>query len=209
MKYNRSSRVISEHKDYIRNSFFSSPTLIRASGVATIAGAAISGANAMLLTFLVLSLLMAIGLTTILDGDRLEYPVKPVVYTAVSVCTLFCLLIIIKQIFPNQINNMGVYAPLLAFNSLVLCRSEEDAPMLLSTETVSDALALAAIFALVAFPVAITREILGSGEIFGLSLGFEGNTAFNLPFFGFILSGFCIALIRNVMSRFDREGENT
>ncbi len=209
MKYNRSSRVISEHKDYIKNSLLSSPMLIRASGAATIAGAAISGANALILSFIVLSLLMAVGLTTILDGDRLVYPVKPLVYTSVSVCTLFCLLIIIKQIFPEQINNMGVYAPLLAFNSLVLCRSEDDAPLLLSTETVTDALALAAIFALIAFPVAIVREVLGSGKIFGFELGFEGNSAFLLPFFGFILTGFCISIVRNVMNCFDREEEST
>ncbi len=205
MKYNKSSRVISIHTENVRNSLFSSPTLIRASGVAVIAGAAISGANALILTFIVLSLLLAIGLTTILDGDRLEYPVKPIVYTAVSVFTLFSLLIIIKQIFPEQLNNIGVYAPLMAFNSLVLCRSEEDAPMLLSTETVSDALALTAVFALIAFPVSIVREIIGSGSLFGLKLGFEGNKAFLLPFSGFILSGFLVALIRKITALNNRE----
>ncbi len=207
MKYNKSSRVISEHTEYLKNSLFDSPTLIKASGIATIAGAAISGASALILTFLVLCLLLAIGLTTILDGDRLEYPVKPIVYTAVSVFTLFALLLIIKQIFPHQLNNMGVYAPLLAFNSLVLCRSEDDAPMLLSTETVSDALALTAVFALIAFPVSIIREILGSGALFGKSLGFEGNKAFLMPFIGFILSGYLIALIRKLLSLFEGKGE--
>lgn len=208
MKYNKSSRIISEHTDFIRSSIVSSPMLIKASGVATIAGAAISGVNALILIFLVLSLLLAIGLTTILDGDRLEYPVKPIVYTAVSVCTLFAILLVLKQIIPSQINSMGIYAPLLAFNSLVLCRSEDDAPLLLSTETVSDALALAAIFALVAFPVSIIREIVGSGELFGKSLGFEGNAAFLNPFIGFILSGYLIAFIRRMLSG-TREKEGT
>ncbi len=208
MKYNKSSRMISEHTDYIKSSLFSSPTLIRASGIATIAGAAISGANALILTFIVLSILLAIGLTTILDGDRLEYPLKTIVYNGVSIFTVFALLIIFKQIFPEQVNSIGVYAPLIAFNSLVLCRSEADAPMLLSTETVSDALALAAIFALIAFPVAIVREILGSGSVFGISLGFEGNSVFLMPFMGFILCGFLIAVIRKVMSGLDGKGEN-
>ena len=54
MKYNNSSRALSEHTEYIRDSFCSSPTLIKASGVATLAGAAISGANAIILTVLVL-----------------------------------------------------------------------------------------------------------------------------------------------------------
>lgn len=206
MKYNNSSRALSEHTEHIKNSLSSSPTLIKASGVATIAGAALSGANALMLVFLVLSILLVIGLTTILDGDRLEYPIKNIVYTAVSVFTLFALLIIINQIFPNQLNNIGIYAPLLAFNSLVLCRSEEDAPMLLGTETVTDALALTAVFALIAVPVALIREILGSGELFGVSLGFKGNTVFLMPFMGFILSGYLIAFVRKMLSLFEGKG---
>ncbi len=208
MKYNNSSRAISEHTENIKDSLLSSPTLIKASGVATIAGAAISGANALILTLTVMLILLAIGLTTILDGDRLTYPVKPVVYTAVSVFTVFAVMIIIKQIFPEQLNNIGLYIPVLAFNSLVLCRSEDDAPMLLSTETVTDALALTAIFALIAFPVAIIREILGTGELFGKSLGFEGNEVFLMPFIGFILSGYFISLIRKLLSLFERKGDN-
>ncbi len=208
MKYNKSSRIISEHTDYLKRSLFDSPTLIKASGIATVAGAAISGANALILSFLVLCLLLAVGLTTILDGDRLEYPVKPIVYTAVSVFTLFALLIIIKQIFPKQLNSIGVYAPLLAFNSLVLCRSEDGAPMLLSTETVSDALALSGIFAGIAVPVALIREVLGSGAVFGHSLGFDGNKAFLMPFMGFILSGYLIAIIRKLLSLTERRAGN-
>ena len=208
MKYNNSSRVISEHTENIRDSLLSSPTLIKASGVATIAGAAINGANALILTLTVMLVLLAIGLTTILDGDRLTYPVKPIVYTSVSVLTVFAVMIIIKQIFPEQLNNIGLYIPLLAFNSLVLCRSEDDAPMLLSTETVTDALALTAVFALIAFPVSIIREILGSGEFLGKSLGFSGNKVFLMPFIGFILSGYLISMIRKLLSLFERKGDN-
>ena len=78
--------------------------------------------------------------------------------------------------------------------------------MLLGSETVTDALALTAVFALIALPVALIREILGSGELFGISLGFKGNSVFLLPFMGFILCGYLMALVRKMLSLFEGKG---
>lgn len=206
MKYNDSSRYISERRDDVRQSLLDNPTLLKASGVATIAGAAVSGANAAVLVFLVLILTVVIGSMTLLDGDRLGYPLKPFIYTGVSVMTLFALLMLLKLIMPEQLNKLGIYAPLLAFNSLVLCRCRVDAPMLIGGQAVADALGLTAMFAMVALPVGMLREVLGSGEILGIDLGFSGNSAFLRPFAGFILAGFILAMVRSIMRRMEEKG---
>ena len=199
MKYNRSSRYMAERTEDVRSSLLDSPTLLKAAGMATVAGAAVSGVNALLLIALVLALTLAVGAATLLDGDRLEYPLKPIVYAAVTSVVLFAMLMLIRLFFPEQLNKLGIYAPLLAFNSLVLCRIQPDAPMLIGAQAVTDALGLTAMFALTALPVSLVREVLGYGKLFGISLGFDGNIVFLRPFAGFILAGFAIAFIRSVI----------
>ena len=200
---------MAERTEDVRSSLLDSPTLLKAAGMATVAGAAVSGVNALLLIALVLALTIAVGTATLLDGDRLEYPFKPIVYTAVTSMTLFAMLMLIRLLFPEQLNKIGIYAPLLAFNSLVLCRIQPDAPMLIGAQAVTDALGLTAMFALVALPVSLVREIIGSGELFGIDLGFGGNVAFLRPFAGFILAGFALAFIRAVIYRREKKEEKT
>lgn len=208
LKYNDSSRVITEQKSVFLDSLTSSPVLVRACGASLIAGAAISGGRALCLILLVTLLLVTVGLVSAIDGDRISAPLRPVVYTAVAVVILELAVQLLGLIDENFVNSLGIYAPLIAFSSIVLVRTEPDSPMLTAGESVTDALALAATFAALALPVALVRELLAGGTIFGLRIFYGGLASMNYPFAGFILVGFAIAGLRALLRLLPERSES-
>lgn len=198
LKYNDSSKVIAEQKDVFLSAIRENPVLLKAAGIAPIAGAAISGGNALALLLLVTVLLITVGIVSAIDGDRLTQPLKTVIYAIITIVVLFFFSFVLGMIFEGFIDRLGVYAPLLAFNSLVFTRTEEDSPILSTGESVTDALSLTFSFAALVFPAALVRELLGYGTLFGLRIFYGGNQVFLYPFFGFILCGFILAALRKI-----------
>jgi Na+-translocating ferredoxin:NAD+ oxidoreductase RnfE subunit len=183
----------------LRQSLRDNPVLLTASGCALVAGAAISAANVFALSVLMLILLVIVGLISTIDGDRLKLPTKPIVYVGITTAAVFLTVFFVNSITGGFFDRLGIYAPLAAVSSLALCRTKDDSPFFEKAEAVTDAAALTAVFAFVALPVAIVRELLGFGRIFGITVTYQTHSVWLYPFIGFILVGFCLAGTRRLI----------
>ena len=88
-----------------------------------------------------------------------------------------------------------MYLPLLAADALVLARVQPDAPFVSPSDALPKAIRLWWLYAATALPIGLLREMLGRGTVFGHRLFFNPAVGgMNLPFAGFILLGFALAI---------------
>ena len=104
---------------------------------------------------------------------------------------------IVQGIHPQIFNFMGIYFSLLAVNTLTfyLATRCDTAKSILSNLLRSVRYSMG--FALVTLPIAVFRELVGKGSVYGVKLagGLQVPSVL-LPFFGFIIVGFVCAAIR-------------
>jgi len=175
------------------------PIVAGAAGLTLIAGGCVRMGNALVLILLMVLLLPLVGILSAIERERISPTLRPAFYCAVTAVTVFLFSLMIEGIARGSVENLGIYGPLLAVDSLVLCRTAEDSPYVTPREAFWEALGYAAVFAIIALPAALIREILGNGTLFGGFLGFGGFEALRSPFAGFIICGFALAAYRAVI----------
>lgn len=180
---------------------YNNPLIAGAAGVTVIAGGCISLGNALLLTLLMLLLLPLVGMIAAVDRERVSSSLRPAMYCAITAVTVFLFSLLANAVSDGSFENLGIFGPLVAVDSLVLAATNEDAPYVSVREAVWSSVGCAAVFAVIAFPVAFVREMFGNGTLFGGWLGFDGFDALKDPFAGFILCALALAGFRAVLDR--------
>ena len=108
---------------------------------------------------------------------------------------------LVEQMLPGSTQNLGIYLPLLATNSLIIQKSESRFHKMKYPTMLLQLLCNAAGFFLVVTVVGGIRELLGSGTLMGAAV--PGITfkapAFLFPFMGFILVGFLAAGVKKLV----------
>lgn len=114
----------------------------------------------------------------------------PVIYVLISAVMLIPSFFIVRLIFgPPIINAMGIYGPLLAFNSVLFSRAKKYPRKKRPLFAALDAVCYSVGFAISICAVGAVREILGAGTVWGVPVGNE------LTFFGFLMPfGGCIVV---------------
>lgn len=109
--------------------------------------------------------------------------------------------IIVEKLIPGSVQNLGIYLPLLATNSLIIQKSESRFHKMDFVSMLLRVFCNCAGFSLVAVFIAIIRETIGNGTLFGNPLKnvFFTIPAFLFPFMGFILVGFLAALVKKLV----------
>ena len=102
---------------------------------------------------------------------------------------------VLNNVSPATSSGLGMYLPLLAADALVLARVQPDAPFVSPSDALPKAIRLWWLYAATALPIGLLREMLGRGTVFGHRLFFNPAVGgMNLPFAGFILLGFALAI---------------
>lgn len=131
---------------------------------------------------------------------KIVYAVRIIMYAFIGALVYVPAAIALRYFIPDEIDNMGIFFPLLVINSFIVSRSES----IFFLET-KGKMMLDIIFCIIGYDAAvilfgIIREIIGSGtangKIIGMPLVFS---AFSEPFGGFILIGIMAALLRALM----------
>jgi len=96
---------------------------------------------------------------------------------------------------------LGIFLPLIAVNCVIFARAEMFANKNKVFDSILDALGMGIGFTIAVLLLAVIREVLGSGSIFGIML--PAVSHFNLPILtmapgGFIVFGCLIALINKI-----------
>lgn len=182
-----------------------SPVMTCAAAVTLIAGACTSAANALVLTALAAVVMPLLSALAALEKDRLNVALRPLVFALVSVLAVFGVSLLIDNVIAyDSVIALGVYAPLLAFDALAVSSAEHRPDRIEPGKAALGALCDLVPMVCIALPASLVREVLGSGTLFGASLGFRGADAFALPFMGFILCAFGIALLRSLFAAEDK-----
>jgi len=204
LRYNDRSRRLSDDAEVFSYALRQNPLLTAAAGTAVVAGGCTSLGNAVILCIMMVILLPLIGFISAVEQERIRPHLRLAAYCAISAVVVFLISLAIDGMVLGSVEELGIFAPLVAFSSLVLARTSEDAPILTRREAVHEGFAYAVAFIMLALPVGLIREVLGKGEIFGGWLGFSGKPQFSKPWFGFILCGLAIAVIRRATDKPER-----
>lgn len=190
---------ISRISDYHAVTGLEHPMMIQGAGAVTIAAACTTAANALSLALVMLVMCTVMSVVYMFERGEYIQPMRSMVYFVPS-ALLACLCgLALHSLSPDTAGSIGMYLPLLAADSLVLSRLQANAPFLPPAQALPEALRLWWLYAVMALPIGILREIIGQGTLFGhaffLTIGAQGM---NLPFIGFIMLGFGLAIKRRL-----------
>ena len=179
MNSKRNSNQWTRLTDYESENGEKHPMLLHAAGVATIAAACTNAGNALALTLTML--LLCLGMS--------------VVYIVPSALLLCGCGMLLNAVSPVCADSIAMYLPVAAADSLVLARLQPDAPFVPPSRALPEALRLWWMYAVMALPVGALRELWSSGTLLGLRVFFNvGAQGMTLPFAGFLLIGFGLAI---------------
>lgn len=178
------------------------PMLIHGAGIATIAAACTSAANSLALSLIMLALCSGMALIYIFEKGEYIQPMLSVLYFVPAAFIACAGEIILNTLSVPTSASLGMYLPLTAADALVLARLQPDSPFLSPSDSLPSAVRLWWLYAVMALPVGLLREILGKGTVFGRRLFFNpAVSGMNLPFAGFILLGFGLAIYNMIAQR--------
>ena len=196
LRHDLRTQLAADERQLFSEGFRENPLLTGAAGATLIAAGCTTLSGALILSLFMLVNLPLVGFVACREQERVDSRLRPALYVAMTSAAVFLLSLLLDYIFPDSVSNMGIYAPLAAMNGFVMHRTWPEARILLPREAVVEAMACALCFGLIALPTAFLRELLGAGRLMGISLGFGGADALQMPFFGFILCGLLIGLVR-------------
>ncbi|MBI9066182.1 MAG: electron transport complex subunit E [Salinivirgaceae bacterium] len=101
---------------------------------------------------------------------------------------------------PSLFDSLGLFIPLIVVNCVVLGRAEAFASKNKIGASIMDGLGMGIGFTLALTVLGAVRELLGAGEIFGLSIfdGSYGMLVFILPPGAFIVLGYLILIVNRL-----------
>jgi Na+-translocating ferredoxin:NAD+ oxidoreductase RnfE subunit len=182
--------------------WFRNPLLMSQLSIAPIILVGISLKNA-----LALSLTMAmISIPTLsiisIIGDRISRQYATIIYLLISTCIYIPTGLVIKYLFPDVINSLGIYLPMIVINSIILIRSRAFASKNKLGWVILDSSVYVIVFCIETCLISIVRELLGKGSIMDWDFGWEFTfPALLLPFSGFILVGLFAAIMQKIYNR--------
>ena len=132
--------------------------------------------------------------------QKVVYTVRVIIYIAIGALVYVPTAIIISSLFPQALQNMGIYFPLLITNSFIIFHSDTAFLAEKKSRMVLDLILGIIGYDIVVLIFGLIREIISTGEINGnvinLPMLFK---AFNQPFGGFILLGIFAAALRGIL----------
>lgn len=148
---------------------------------------------------------LVISLMRNFTPDKIRIPVFIVIIA--SFVTIVQMLI--QAFVPDLNDSLGIFIPLIVVNCIILGRAEAFASKNKPLASIMDGLGMGIGFTLAITFIAIIRELLGAGTIFGITvLGawYAPMLVFILAPGGFLVYGLLIALFNKLMDRPAKEG---
>lgn len=182
-------------KSYLDNIIMNNPVLVQSLGFVSILALSNSLKPAIIMalavTFvLVLSSLVVSLLKSFINEDN------EILFLIIIVATFATITeMTIKSIYPITYQSMGILTSLIAVNSIMLSRLQKHAITSGVVSSVIDSITTGLGYTLVIVILAVIRELIGNGTIYGIRIIPSDFTIkiFNEPMMAFILLGLFIA----------------
>ena len=174
------------------------PTLAVTTSLSNAIGMGLSTTAVLVMSNLFISLLRKI------IPDRVRIPSYIVIVaTLVTIVQL-----LLEAYFPDLYESLGIYIPLIVVNCIILGRAEAFASKNTVIDSIADGLGMGLGFSIAISCIAIVRELLGAGDVFGYSIIPDD---FNISIFvlapgAFFVLAFLTALQNKLKIRKDSSG---
>jgi electron transport complex protein RnfE len=152
------------------------------------------------MTFVLLMSEIVISLFRKLIPDSIRIPIFIIIIAAFTTVIDY----VLKAWFPDLSKAMGVFIPLIVVNCIIMGRVEGFASKRPLVDVIPDALGMGLGYTWVLTGIALVREILGTGTLFGLQVlpsAYEPILFFVLPPGGFFVFALFISLNLFIKSR--------
>lgn len=196
MKLKTVKRYRKKHK-FLNALIMRNPVLVMGLDLPFVIAAATSLRNAAAMAvqiFIIHVATMAVGIVT---RRKLPFWLRTMANVAVATVMMMLARQVVTVLFRGISNSLGMYLYLMAVNSMSFFQAaylEKRAKLL---PVLSSAASNAAAFSVVAFATAFIREYLGNGTLWGISVPAPLKmSGLLIPFGGFIIVGFLLALTR-------------
>ena len=185
---------------------FKNPVLYSALGLCPVVAAGLTLHDGLALSLLLACLLIPTCLIASIFGTRIPAAARPPVYLLLSAACYFPASTIVESVFPKTLLNVGVFAPLMVINAIILRRADTFAAKHIVFAAVIDSIACSIGFGLVMCISSGLREILTLGTLSGYHIFFRrlAVPSVVLPCIGFVLLGFFAAFVQALRNRRDR-----
>ncbi|MDR3137587.1 MAG: electron transport complex subunit E [Tannerellaceae bacterium] len=185
-------------KLFLNGIFSQNPTFVLLLGMCPTLGTTSSAANGLGMglatTFVLLCTNTAIAATKSLIPDTIRIPAYIVIIAAI----VSVLQMAIQAYLPSLYASLGIFIPLIVVNCIVLGRAEAFAAKSSPLPAAIDGLSMGLGFSLALTILGASRELLGTGKVFNLTIFPDtyGALIFVLAPGAFIALGFLIAIVR-------------
>lgn len=178
------------------------PVLFEAIGIAPVVAMASSLKTAIMLTAITVVQMLITELIACKFLKMLKSRFRVLVYAVLGVLINIPMFSLFEYLAPNETANVSIFLPIISVNSLIALHCERFAVRHKLKETFLDAVSSSFGYGLIVMLTGLIREIIGSGTIYGHSLGFEIKfSGLLLPLGGFLVLGYISAVFKLIIKK--------
>lgn len=188
-------------KNFLKGLWKEHPVFRQLLGMCPILAVTTSAINGISMGLAVLFVLLFSSLTVSLIKNLVPHQVRIAVYTVIIAAFVTIVDLFLKAQFPEISRALGPYVPLIIVNCIILGRCEAFASKNTVLSSLSDALGMGIGFCWGLLILGSIREILGSGNIFGLRImpaNYNPLVIMILPAGAFLTLGLLTALMNKI-----------
>lgn len=179
------------------------PTFVLVLGMCPTLGTTTSAINGMGMGVATMAVLIMSNLVISLIKNLIPSKVRIPAFIVVIASFVTIIQMLMQAYVPSLYASLGVFIPLIVVNCIILGRAEAFASKNGPIDSILDGIGIGVGFTLALTAVGSVREILGSGEIFGYSLGIANYMplVFVLAPGAFLVLGYLMVLFNKLAKK--------
>lgn len=179
------------------------PTFVLVLGMCPTLGTTTSAANGMGMGLATTAVLIMSNLVISLIKNLIPDKVRIPAFIVVIASFVTIIQMLMEAFVPALYASLGVFIPLIVVNCIILGRAEAFASKNSPFDSMLDGVGIGIGFTLSLTVIGAVREILGSGAIFGMNLGFSNYMplVFILAPGGFLTLGYLMVLFNKLVKK--------
>ncbi|MCH5330740.1 MAG: electron transport complex subunit E [Alistipes sp.] len=188
------------------------PTFVLVLGMCPTLGTTTSAANGFGMGVATMAVLIMSNLVISLVKNIIPDKVRIPSFIVIIASFVTIIQMLMQAYVPSLYASLGVFIPLIVVNCIILGRAEAFASKNSALDSVLDGVGIGVGFTLSLTLIGLVRELLGSGEIFGLSLGLnytgaDGSQMSYMPLVfvlapgAFLVLGYMMALFNKFLKK--------
>ena len=195
-------------RQFIAGLFDNNPTFVQLLGMCPTLAVSTSLDNAVGMGLAVTAVLTASNAVISVLRRFIPQRVRIAAYVVIIASFVTMIDLLMQAYFPALSRSLGLYIPLIVVNCIILARAEAFASRNPVLPSIVDGLSMGVGFTLALSCIAVVREVLGSGSLWGLSLfgeHFQPAVIMIMAPGGFLTLGMLIALVQKLREKGERK----